>query len=110
MRNASTNNMCQFRAKRVDDSASSGGNAGLKAMSDAIALRSARLVAASFSGVVKYVDPGLTRPHNAAMDTLKMPAAYGSDPNGLICGFLFAQEVLQEFDRLRHGGCGGVAG
>jgi zinc transporter len=25
------------------------------------------------------------------MDTLKMPATYGSDPNGLICGFLFAQ-------------------
>jgi zinc transporter len=32
----------------------------------------------------------LERGHNAAMDTLTMPAAYGSDPDGLICGFRFA--------------------
>jgi len=40
----------------------------IKALSDAIVRRSARLVGATFAGTIRYVDPGLSRPHTIAVD------------------------------------------
>lgn len=40
----------------------------IKALNDAILGRSARLVGASFAGTIRYIDPGLSRPHTIAVD------------------------------------------
>lgn len=40
----------------------------IKAASEAVARRSSRMVAATFAGIVRYLDPALSRPHTIAID------------------------------------------